>query len=212
MTVEHISEHIWTVKPWIPIRVWLVAAEDGVTLIDTGLPFMVGGILKAIDSLGAGPLRRILLTHGHSDHVGGITKLLSNRQVPVYAHRVELPYIEGALPFPRRKKPEKGLPKGLVQPLAEASDGSLEPVAGLLPIHTPGHSPGHVVYYHRQDGVMIGGDQFSSRKGQLRPPVAMFSADMAEALRSQAVIARLRPERLEITHSGPVFQPAEQLK
>lgn len=213
MKIEQVSEHIWSLKSWllIPVRVWVVAGEDGITLVDAGFPFMAKSILKCIDSLHAGPLQRILLTHGHSDHVGSVRGLLRSLPVPVYAHRIELPYMEGQLPYPRRRNPERNLPVGLAQPLREDELANLELVGGLKPYLTPGHSPGHVVYNHEQDRVLLGGDLFASKNGQLHRPMPMFTADIAEALRSSAILRQLKPERLEVCHGGPVFRPAEQL-
>jgi glyoxylase-like metal-dependent hydrolase (beta-lactamase superfamily II) len=80
-------------------------------------------------------------------------------------------------------------------------------VAGLRPYLTPGHSPGHVVYYHEQDRILIAGDQFLSRKGQVLPASARFSADLDQAIRSGQILTQLQPARLEVTHGGPVFDP-----
>jgi glyoxylase-like metal-dependent hydrolase (beta-lactamase superfamily II) len=213
MKAEQISPHIWALRAWLlfPVRVWVVTGADGVTLVDAGFPFMARGILKFIEQLNAGPLQRILLTHGHSDHVGALQEILAAQAVPVYAHRVEFPYMEGDLPYPRRKKAAASVAKGLAQPLPEAPDGGLQTVAGLRPYLTPGHSPGHVVYYHEQDQVLLAGDLFTSRRGQLRRPMAMFTADMATAIRSSAVVEHLNPQRLEVSHGGPVLQPARQV-
>lgn len=213
MKAEQVSAHIWTLKSWLlfPVRVWVVVDHDGVTLVDAGFPVMARGIMQFIDRLQAGPLQRILLTHGHSDHTGAVGRILRRRPVPVYAHRIELPYTEGALTYPRRRRPEHNLPPGLAQPLAEDGDAHLEVVAGLHPYLTPGHAPGHVVYYHEQDRVLLAGDLATSRRGRLHRPMPMFTADMGAALRSSAIIRQLNPHRLEICHGGPVFQPAGQL-
>lgn len=213
MKIEQISEHIWSLRSWmlIPVKVWVVTDEAGVTLVDGGMSSMAGGIMRFIDQLNAGPLQRILLTHGHSDHTGSIAAIEKRTPVPVYAHRIELPYMEGDLPYPRRKKAASSVARGLAQPLPEGPDGFLEPVAGLTPYHTPGHAPGHVAYYHEQDQVLLAGDLFTSKKGQLRRPMAIFTADMAEAVRSSAIVGLLKPRRLEICHGDPVFDPADQL-
>ena len=77
---------------------------------------------------------------------------------------------------------------------------------------TPGHSPGHVVYYHEQDQVLLAGDLFTSKKGNLHQPMPMFTADMAEAVRSSSIVEQLKPKRLEVCHGNSVLNPADQLK
>ncbi|MEW8977882.1 MAG: MBL fold metallo-hydrolase [Symbiobacterium sp.] len=213
MRVERISEHVWALSTWVvvPIRVWVVATEDGVTLVDAGLSTMARGILEFIARLGAGPLRRILLTHGHSDHTGAIDGVRRKHSVPVFAHAAEIPYMTGQLPYPRRRAAAATVASGVVQPLAEEVPGVLARVGGLRPYLTPGHSPGHVVYYHERDRVLLAGDLFTSRRGRLGRPMAIFTADMAEAVRSAAIVKRLRPDRLEVSHGGPVFHPAVQM-
>jgi glyoxylase-like metal-dependent hydrolase (beta-lactamase superfamily II) len=214
MKIEKISEHIWSLnmRLLIPFNAWAVVDEDGVTLVDAGLPMMAGGIMQFIDSLQAGPLRRIVLTHGHSDHVGSIARIVSAAPVPVYAHAVEIPYMEGELPYPRRKKAAPSVAKGLALPLPENEHGNLQPIGGLTPYLTPGHSPGHVVYYHEKDEVLLAGDLFTSKRGELRRPMPMFTGDMAEAVRSASIVGRLQPARLEVGHGDSVFRPAEQLE
>mgnify|MGYP001312257373 CR=1 FL=1 len=212
MKLERVSEHIWSLKTWIivPVRVWLVADQTGITLVDAGLSYMARPILQYIERLQAGPLKRILLTHGHSDHIGALKEIVKIRPVPVFAHRTEIPYMEGRLAYPRRKKPVQNVPCGLVQPLEEVGDGNLAEISGLKPYWTPGHSPGHAVYYHEQDRVLLAGDLFTSKRGKLHRPMPWFTADMAEAVKSGAIVKKLNPLRLEICHGGPVMNPAGQ--
>lgn len=212
MKAEKISEHIWSLKTWmvIPIHVWIVVDKDGITLVDGGMPMMAKGIIKFIEQLNAGPLKRIILTHGHVDHVGAVKKILTENEVPVYAHQIEIPYLEGEVLYPKRKKLEYNLPKQLTLPLLEDESGNLQPVDGLTPYLTPGHSPGHVVYYHEKDQVLLAGDLFNSKKGKLHPP--MFTPFLDEAIKSAAIVEKLKPKRLEVCHGSSVFNPAEQLE
>lgn len=212
MKTTRVSEHIWSLKTWLvfPLTVWLVKEEDGVTLVDAGMPTMAKGITAAVKSLGIGPLKRIVLTHGHSDHVGAISRLLKDWPgVPVYAHRLEIPHTEGQLPYPGRKKAVAYLPRGLAQALPESADGRLERIGALQPHWTPGHAPGHVVFYHEQDRVLLAGDLFNAKKGKLRFP--MFTFDKPLALQSSLIVRELAPEHLEVCHGGAVPRPAEQL-
>ncbi len=57
-----------------PVNCYLADEEDGLTLIDTGIPISKTGILKAADHLRK-PIKRISLTHAHSDHVGSLDAL-----------------------------------------------------------------------------------------------------------------------------------------
>ncbi len=104
MKVRKISSHITKLEVWIGITfsAWLVEDEDGVTIIDTGMPFMGKAILREARKLGK--IKAVLLTHGHGDHVGGLSYIAKEARIPVYAHKLELKYIEGEEPFPGRKK------------------------------------------------------------------------------------------------------------
>lgn len=214
MKVTQASKHIWSLNAWlvVPIRVWVVVEKDGVTLVDAGISPMAGGILKFIDRLQAGPLRRIVLTHGHPDHTGALKRILKSNPVPVYAHPIEIPYLEGEHPYPRRKKTTPSVQEGDAQALTHDESGHLQTIGGLTPYHTPGHSPGHVVYYHEEDEVLLAGDLFTSKNGRLHRPMPMFTADMRETVRSSSVVRRLRPNRLEVSHGRPVFRAADQLE
>lgn len=54
-------------------------------LVDTGVP---------------GQTSAIVLTHGYFDHTGSLETLLAEWGVPVYAHRLELPYLQGKSHYP----------------------------------------------------------------------------------------------------------------
>jgi glyoxylase-like metal-dependent hydrolase (beta-lactamase superfamily II) len=213
MKIIQISKHIWKCSVWvlIPVSVWIVKSEEGLILVDAGIPWMAGGLLKQMQQMDT-PLQKILLTHGHSDHVGSIKHILKKQAVPVYAHEVEIPFMEGKLPYPRRSKAETNVEPGLVQPLdtLSALSNDLQPVGGLTPYHTPGHSPGHVVYYHAEDGVLLAGDLFTAKNGKLKRPMAMFTGDMHQAMESAAIVEQLRPKLLSVCHGGDVALPHEQ--
>lgn len=217
MKWTQISEHIWSLRTWmiIPVHVWLVRDPDGQgwTLVDAGIKSMGKAVIRQIERLGQGPLKRVVLTHGHSDHTGALAEVAAATNAQVYAHAVEIPYMEGSRNYPRRKRLEQNVAPGLSQPLPADGNGNLLTIGGLTPYLTPGHSPGHTVYYHEADGVLLAGDLFtSSRRGKrLKKPMAMFTADMNEAVQSARIVGKLKPKRLEVCHGNPVFNPADQI-
>ncbi|MBS4201083.1 MBL fold metallo-hydrolase [Bacillus sp. FJAT-49732] len=214
MKAKRVSENIWSLRIWmlIPVHVWVVVDKGEVTLVDAGIPSMAKGILKFIEQLKMGPLTKILLTHGHSDHIGAIKPILQTKKVPVYAHQIEIPYMTGELPYPKRKKPEQFVTEEIVQPLLQDEVGNLMSIGGLTPYLTPGHSPGHVAYFHEKDQVLLAGDLFTSKKGKLHRPMPIFTPDMNEAVNSSAIIEHLKPKKLEVCHGYTVLNPADHLE
>ncbi|OWA33875.1 MBL fold metallo-hydrolase [Saccharibacillus sp. O16] len=210
---KQITESIRSVSLWIgmQIQVWLVQEPDGITLIDTGIGPMGRSIVKEIERMNAGPLKRILLTHGHADHVGGLKTILDKYPVPVYMHAAEIPYAEGDLAYPGKDKAMSYVAKGILQPLPTlpGRKGELAVLDSLAPYFTPGHSPGHVVYFHAADRVLLAGDLFNAKRGRLIPP--RFTPDPDRALRSADILHKLNPEQLQVCHGGAVFSAAAKL-
>src|SRR5690349_21006653 len=77
MRVTEYGEHLVQLTRfplWFPVNAYFVREEDGLTLIDAGLPGMAKMYLAAAARLGR-PIRRIALTHAHMDHVGALDAL-----------------------------------------------------------------------------------------------------------------------------------------
>jgi len=99
-------------------------------------------------------LESILLTHHHSDHVGGVRAVAERYGLPVLAHaetlaRVELAGLE-----------VRAIDDGDLLELGDAPDGS--PDWKLHVMHTPGHAPGHLVFIEDRYGAAVVGDMAST--------------------------------------------------
>lgn len=123
----------------------------------------VDRLLQAIDQLGV-TVERILLTHGHFDHVGGATPLkeaLEKKQgtpVPIEGPHVDDAFLLSRVPEAAAKWGFSGF--SAVAPDRWLVDGDTVSVGDVVfeVIHCPGHSPGHVVYFQREARFAVVGD------------------------------------------------------
>lgn len=114
-------------------------------------------ILNALKSLDAIP-KQILLTHAHIDHAGGTADLARTLNIPVIGpHKGDdfwiqaLPQQSAMFGFPKVESfvPDTWLEDGNVVQVGEVT---------LKVLHTPGHTPGHVVFYQPEQKLALVGD------------------------------------------------------
>ncbi|MCL1073278.1 MBL fold metallo-hydrolase [Shewanella dokdonensis] len=114
-------------------------------------------ILDAVHEHGLS-LEKILLTHGHIDHVGGAAKLAEQQQLPIIGpHEDDKMWLE-QLPIQSQKF---GFPASVAfEPSQYLQDGDEVTVGNsvLKVFHCPGHTPGHVVFWSAADKLAFVGD------------------------------------------------------
>ena len=203
------------------------AGDRNWVLIDAGVPGTRGLIEAAVAArFGAGARpSAIVLTHGHFDHVGALEELAAAWDVPVYAHPLEHPYLDGRAAYPPGDPSVGG---GLMASLsglyptkpvdvstrlrALPEDGSVPGMDGWRWIHTPGHSPGHVSLWREEDRALIAGDAFITTAAEsayatvvqapeIHGPPRYFTIDWAASRDSVVRLAALRPA-LAVTGHG----------
>jgi glyoxylase-like metal-dependent hydrolase (beta-lactamase superfamily II) len=111
-------------------------------------------LIAAIEDAGA-QLRAVWLTHAHFDHIGAVKAVRLHFSVPVFLHEADLRMFEAG-PF---QAASYGLPfDGDELPSERLVEGQGLGLGGLsfTVMHTPGHSPGHVVIHGH--GVALVGD------------------------------------------------------
>ena len=151
--------------------------EDGgeLTLVDTLYDLDGARIPEQIRRIGRQPsaLRRIVLTHGHRSHLGGLAALKEASGATVYAHEWEADIIGGErkaqpisfLPHrPFRRTSRSGLSLGIGAhppcPVDEfVAGGDLGPLEVL---DAPGHSPGHLAFLWADRRALIAGDSIAT--------------------------------------------------
>ncbi len=103
-------------------------------------------------------LERLLLTHGHLDHVGAAGELAARLGIPVEGpHRADAFWLEG---LPEQSRMFGFPPAAPLVPDRWLEDGDRVAVGEevLEVILCPGHTPGHVVFYHAPSRLALVGD------------------------------------------------------
>ena len=103
-------------------------------------------------------VQQILLTHGHLDHAGGASSLSELLNVPIIGpHKADQFWLDSIV----EQSSKFGFPGGKnCVPDRWLSDSETIKVGHeeLLVLFCPGHTPGHVVFYHEQSRLTFVGD------------------------------------------------------
>jgi len=204
-----------------PLLIW--GDDDGITLIDTGMPGQTEQIEAHFKRLGLAlkNIRRIILTHQDIDHIGGAAALVETSGAEVYAHGEDIPYIEGHKPLIKmnRERVEK-MTASLAKDERERArrvlnnppsvkvnrrleDGEeLDFYGGMLLLHTPGHTPGHTSIFLRRPGLLVAGDALRVEEGRLVGPSPEATPDMTLAVASLSRLTALPVKRVLCYHGG----------
>ena len=188
------------------VNSYLVEDGGGVTIVDAGAPAYWNDLPDELAAFGRSlpDVRSVVLTHGHSDHIGFAERIRAERQVPLRVHELDASLARGEVPNPARGlgpvrlRPLLGflvwsvrhgmlrLPH--IQEVATFGDGATLDVPGTpRVILVPGHTPGSaVLHFPRHDALLVGDAlaTYSVTTGREGPQVAPFTADAAEAVAS----------------------------
>lgn len=184
-----------------PILLW---DDEMAVLIDTGFPGQIEDIQVEMEKVGVSfdKLKVVILTHQDIDHIGSLPELLQRcrSNIKVYAHELDKPYIEGDLPLLRDGNVENR-PKGKVSDTM--IDGQELPYCGgILILHTPGHTPGHISLYLKQSKILVAGDSMYSVNGMLGGIHAPTTINIKEAQQSLKKYLNLDIESVVCYHGG----------
>ena len=212
------------------VNLYFLGARGGDwVLVDTGLPASAALVRRrAAERYGEGARpTAIVLTHGHFDHAGNVIELAREWDVPVYAHRLELPYLTGrsdyppqdptvggALGFMSRAFPHSGIDLGdRVRELP--ADGTVPGAPEWRWLHTPGHTAGHVSLFRDRDRFLVAGDALATvdqdsplsmfnLRAEFSVPPAPLTTDWGAARASVETLATLSPRTVAAGHGKPV--------
>lgn len=191
---EPILVHAHNPGPWTGEgnNTYLIATRNGAgTLIDAGQGHDAHLRLIAMH-LGshAARLEQVLVTHGHIDHASGATRLRDSHPTARF-----------------RKLPWPGDDHRFAVEWVPIADEERVDVGGdvLVALHTPGHAPDHVAFWHETSGTVFVGDLVMA-KGSVMIH-ASRGGDLGEYLASLERVRALKPARLLPAHGEPIDDP-----
>lgn len=212
----------------VPVNVVRV----GDTLIDTGHmePPSRPAIERELDGGRLDGIKRIIITHPHSDHIGGSESIEPLATLPhivyegtpaiitdfnAYLGQVREEFaartagIDGADAMPAGYFVDGDYFESSIAIERVVTDGETVRIGPYEAdvVYTPGHSEHHMALYHRRSGTLISGD-LMTRHGFAYGPL---SADLGAYERSLDRIRALEPTVLLPGHGPPIDDPLEQI-
>ena len=222
MVAVQLAHGVWRIPtaPFDLVNSFLFADDDGsLTLVDAGLKRADKKVLAALAGLDMAPedVQRIVVTHAHQDHAGGLAATKEATGATVSSHDRDAVYLQ------RGKPPQLDATRlsgrimnrarggfGKVEVDETFQDGQLLPVGGgLRVVHTPGHSPGHVSLLHEPTGVLITGDAIFNVRG-LRYSPALFCTDIKLSRETADRLGELDYDVVAFTHGEHITDGARE--
>lgn len=225
---SEIADGVWYVPSLVSNLYFVGKRGQPWVMVDAGTPGMAWRIRAAAQGIfGDERPSAIVLTHGHFDHVGALEELAREWDVPIFAHPLEMPYLDGRSDYApqdpnvggffgqlSRAFPRSGISVGeRLRPML--IDGTMPYIPGWRVVHTPGHTPGHVSLFREQDRTLIAGDavitldqanplKLFSQLREFHGPPASFTPDFSAARLSVRALDNLRPYTVAAGHGLPM--------
>ena len=122
-------------------NIWIIGDDREVVVVDAAHDH-----LSIVEAVGGRRVRRILLTHGHNDHINAAAALADALDAPIALHPDDRMLWD--VVYPDRS------------PDIDLAEGARIDVGGhdLSVLHTPGHAPGCCCFYDERTAVLFSGD------------------------------------------------------
>lgn len=195
------------------------------TLVDSGASGSVARLERELARVGVrlADLERIVVTHAHFDHAGGLAEVRARSNAEVWAHHLDAPRIRAGreAPGPDRATLSRrdrfvgrivrgDLPAAPVDRALRGGERLHAVRSDARVVHLPGHSRGQIGLWFEDERLLLGGDVVTRFvPWRLTLPLAAYTQDLPEAIRSIRAVAAMSVETLGVGHGGALVGDAE---
>jgi len=198
------------------VHAFLLDDGEGLTLVDTLYSSDAQHILDEIERIGktAADLKRIVLTHAHRAHLGGLATLKALSGTPIYCHEWEADIVAGdrrpqcmtlrpmrpfrLWPYQIASRFGRHVPCAVDEILRDG-----DRVGPLQVIPTPGHTPGHLAFYWPERRALFAGDALVTWP-VFEPGWPAFTLNTKQNRVSLRYMAELEVEVVGVGHGDPI--------
>jgi endoribonuclease LACTB2 len=176
---------------------WLIGTGARPLLLDTGqgVPIWIDLLDRALKELfRADDIDRIVLTHAHVDHIGGVKQVREK-----YGEHQVL-----KMPWPQHDVAAGSAIEEIGHAAVVTADG-----VTLRAIHTPGHAPDHLCYYLEEEKALFTGDVVLGAGTTVIPD---DTGDLGQYMDSLQRLLKLDLETIYPAHGPVIRKPKEKIR
>lgn len=185
-----------------------IIEEEGTILVDTGTKSSAKKLVHYLmKHQYLDKINLIILTHNHSDHIGGISKILEYKDIPVLMHRLDVDAMMGLIHDD--VKPQVLLTKFIYlfkkdyTPIKVSPTQIMESTIDLSPygvkghiLHTPGHTKGSISIVIGQEAII--GDQLMAFRKLPHKPIVAYDLNLTKKSMEQLLARDI--EKFHLSH------------